>query len=65
MTELDQKFANFTLGKDYPNPIVDLEVSRKKASQTLWDYRKREIVKEENRRILRKHTLKDRRPFGV
>jgi len=63
MTELDQKFANFTLGEDYPKPIVDLEVSRKKASQTLWDYRKRKIVKEENRRILRKHTLKDRRPF--
>ncbi|MCX2718892.1 cryptochrome/deoxyribodipyrimidine photo-lyase family protein [Lentiprolixibacter aurantiacus] len=63
MTELDQKFANFTLGKDYPRPVIDLEVSRKKASQTLWDYRKHRVVKEENRRILQKHTLKDKRPF--
>ncbi|MBT8223534.1 MAG: deoxyribodipyrimidine photo-lyase [Eudoraea sp.] len=60
MTELDQKFSNFTLGEDYPFPIVDLEVTRKKASQTLWDFRKHNEVKEENRRILRKHTLKDR-----
>ena len=63
MTELDQKFADFTLGEDYPLPIIDLEVSRRKASQTLWVYRKRQLVKEENSRILRKHTLKDRRPF--
>ncbi|MCE2613930.1 deoxyribodipyrimidine photo-lyase [Flavobacteriaceae bacterium D16] len=63
MTELDQKFASFTLGEDYPMPIVNLEVSRKKASQTLWDYRKSQAVKEENRRILRKHTLNDRKVF--
>ncbi len=63
MTELDQKFADFTLGLDYPMPIVDLEVTRKSASQILWDFRKRSLVKEENRRILRKHTLKDRNPF--
>ena len=63
MTELDQKFASFTLGEDYPLPIIDLEVSRKKASQTLWEYRKRQSVMEENKRILRKHTLKDRKPF--
>ena len=63
MTELDQKFANFTLGEDYPYPIVDLEVSRKKASQTLWDFRKRAKVKEENQRILRKHTLQNRKAY--
>ena len=63
MTELDQKFADFTLGEDYPYPIVDLEKSRKKAGQTLWNYRKRAKVKEENQRILRKHTLQHRKAY--
>ncbi|RED48242.1 cryptochrome/deoxyribodipyrimidine photo-lyase family protein [Seonamhaeicola aphaedonensis] len=60
MTEMEQQFYNFKLGKDYPKPIVDVETSRRKASDTLWEYRKDKTVLEETKRILRKHTLKSR-----
>ncbi|WP_248723233.1 cryptochrome/deoxyribodipyrimidine photo-lyase family protein [Seonamhaeicola sp. ML3] len=61
MTELEQQFYNITLGEDYPLPIVDLEATRKKAGDTLWNLRKDKTVMEESQRILRKHTLKNRR----
>ncbi|WP_186525867.1 cryptochrome/deoxyribodipyrimidine photo-lyase family protein [Seonamhaeicola sediminis] len=60
MTELEEKFYNFKLGKDYPKPIVDIETSRKKASDILWKFRKDKTVLEETKRILKKHTLKNR-----
>lgn len=63
MTELDQRFNNFTLGTDYPYPIVDLKYSRKRASDALWSMRKEELVKTENKRILRRHTLPNRNNF--
>lgn len=60
MTPLDQQFADFTLGVDYPKPIVDIKISRKKASEILYNMRKDPDVIMETRRILRKHTLSDR-----
>ena len=57
MTPLDQQFNNFELGINYPNPIVDVKVARKKASDTLWNMRKNKEVREESERILKKHTL--------
>ncbi|WP_025743867.1 cryptochrome/deoxyribodipyrimidine photo-lyase family protein [Aquimarina pacifica] len=61
MTLLDQKFANITLGKDYPFPIVDMASTRKKASDTLWNMKNNELVKKESYRILKKHTLPNRK----
>jgi len=58
ITEMEQQLYNFTLGKDYPKPIVDLDTTRKKASDTLWNLRKNRKVKEESARILKKHTLR-------
>ena len=60
MTELDQQFNDFYLGKDYPKPIIDYKTARKKAAKILWDLRKNEKVLIENQRILKKHTLRDR-----
>ena len=60
MTPLDQQFANFELGIDYPKPIVDIKISRKKASNILYKMRKDPEVVMETRRILKKHTLSDR-----
>ncbi len=60
MTEMEQQFYNFKLGKDYPKPIVDLEISRKNAGDALWNLRKDKTVLEESKRILRKHTLRNR-----
>ncbi len=60
MTPLEQQLHGFILGKDYPKPIVDIKKTRKKASDILWNLKKNKIVKEENIRILSKHTLSDR-----
>lgn len=60
MTEMEQQFYNFELGKDYPYPIVDLDTTRKKASDTLWNLRKNKKVREESQRILKKHTLRNK-----
>jgi deoxyribodipyrimidine photo-lyase len=60
MTPLDQQFNNFELGVDYPHPIVDIKVARKKASDLLWSMKKNTEVKKESKRILGKHTLSNR-----
>ncbi|WP_047545596.1 cryptochrome/deoxyribodipyrimidine photo-lyase family protein [Psychroserpens sp. Hel_I_66] len=59
MTELEQQLYNFELGKDYPYPIVDMDKTRKKASDILWNLRKNKKVREESKRIIKKHTLRD------
>ena len=60
MTEMEQEFYNFKIGVNYPYPIVDLESTRKKAGDTLWNLKRDKIVIEEGTRILKKHTLKGR-----
>ena len=61
MTPLDEQFNNFKLGEDYPKPIVDSKITRKKASEILFSMRKNPEVISENYRILKKHTLSDRK----
>lgn len=61
MTPLDEQFNNFKLGIDYPKPIVDFKSARKRATQTLWDMKKDPDVIKENYRILKTHTLLDRK----
>ncbi len=58
MTEMEQQLYNFKLGKDYPKPIVDIEETRKKASDILWNMRTLKKVRSESDRILKKHTLR-------
>jgi deoxyribodipyrimidine photo-lyase len=57
MTYLDQKFNNFELGINYPKPIINMERTRKFASDFLWEMRKNPLVKEESFRILKLHTM--------
>jgi deoxyribodipyrimidine photo-lyase len=52
---MEQQLYNVTIGTDYPNPIVDLETSRKLASDVVWSFRKTDAVKAEGSRILKKH----------
>ena len=56
MTPMEQALAKFELGRDYPEPIVDLSISGKIARKKIWGHRSNEIVKKENQRILRTHT---------
>ncbi len=57
MTPLDQQFNNFELGEDYPKPIVNIKTNRKKALDILWSMKSDIDVIEENKRILKKHTI--------
>ncbi|WP_310558693.1 deoxyribodipyrimidine photo-lyase [Flavobacterium sp.] len=55
MNEMEQQFYNCKIGQDYPEPIVNIEETRKFASDIVWSFRKKEDVKEEGKRILKKH----------
>ncbi|MBK9735249.1 MAG: hypothetical protein IPO92_09885 [Saprospiraceae bacterium] len=52
---IEQQLYHCEIGKDYPIPIVDVEATRKKASELVWSFRKNEDVKTEGKRILAKH----------
>ena len=52
---IDQQLYACEIGKDYPFPIVDIEETRKYASDIVWSFRKQDAVKEEGKRILKKH----------
>lgn len=56
MTTLEQGLHQIEIGKDYPNPIVDLTESGRKARQKIWGHRRNETVRNENQRILKTHT---------
>lgn len=60
LTPLEQMVYEFELGRDYPAPIIDLNSSRKRASDILWNLQKEQRVFLESKRILAKHTLPDR-----
>jgi deoxyribodipyrimidine photo-lyase len=52
---IDQQLYNCEIGKHYPFPIVDVEETRKYASDIVWSFRKNAAVKTEGKRILEKH----------
>ncbi|MFM6969875.1 MAG: deoxyribodipyrimidine photo-lyase/cryptochrome family protein [Sediminibacterium sp.] len=56
MSAIEQAMYGCAIDKDYPSPIVDLELSRKKASDIVWAFKKTDRVKSEGKRILKKHT---------
>lgn len=55
LTMLEQTIYQCEIGKDYPNPIVNLEESRKKALESIWQIRGSHYAKTESVRILKKH----------
>lgn len=61
MTFMEQQMANFILGKDYPAPIVNLQQTRKRAGDILWSMKDENTVIEESFRIIKKHTLSNRK----
>jgi deoxyribodipyrimidine photo-lyase len=56
LSAIEQELYQCKIGKHYPTPIVDLELSRKYASDIIWRFRKTAAVKAEGKRILKKHT---------
>ena len=55
MSAKEQELYQVTIGIDYPCPIVDLESTRKHASDVVWGMRKSSAAKKESVRILKKH----------
>ncbi len=55
LSEVEQQLYKCEIGKHYPKPIVNLEETRKFASDVIWSFRKKDEVKEEGKRILAKH----------
>jgi deoxyribodipyrimidine photo-lyase len=60
LSRIEQQLYDFELDIDYPSPIVDIEATRKYASEMVWSFRKKEAVKEEGVRILAKHVNTNR-----
>lgn len=55
LTAMEQSLYNCQLGKDYPEPIIDLAERAKIARDLLWGYRKQPSVKAEGKRIVNTH----------
>ena len=62
MSLIEQQFYNCEIGKDYPEPIVNIEETRKYASDIVWSFRKKDEVKDEGKRILQKHVTNPNKP---
>lgn len=62
MNEMEQQFYNCKIGIDYPKPIVNIEETRKYASDIVWSFRKNDEVKQEGKRILQKHVTNPNKP---
>ena len=63
MSLIDQESYDCKIGKDYPNPIVDISETYKYAASKLWSIKSNPKVKEESSRILQKHTNANRKAF--
>jgi deoxyribodipyrimidine photo-lyase len=61
MTAMDCVMYRFEKGKDYPNPIIDLNQDIKKHKDIIWNMRSHELVKTENKRILATHVRKKKK----
>lgn len=61
ITPMEEQLYNFRYGVDYPRTIVDLDKSRKTASNLLWNMQKDPLVVQESNRILKRHTLPHRK----
>ena len=57
LSELEQAMYGFTLGKDYPKPVVDLNQSAKLARTKIWAHRKTPEVQKAKRDILKTHVI--------
>ncbi len=59
MSIMEQQLIGFTLGVDYPMPIVSLEEAARFARNELWRVKKSNTAKKFNSAILKKHTQRE------
>lgn len=58
MTKDEQQKYNCIIGIDYPKPIIDLSETSKRANKLLWETKRLDEAKLENKRILQKHSMR-------
>jgi deoxyribodipyrimidine photo-lyase len=56
---MEQLMYGVELGKDYPDPIVDVAKSYKAAQDLLWKWRKRPEVRAQVGHLLARHVRPD------
>ena len=59
LTPIEQLLYHFVPGTDYPLPIVSLEEAQKAATEFWWNFRTHLEVRNDNKRVLAKHTFPD------
>ena len=59
MPPLEAIMLNFDVERDYMLPIVDIGSMARKTSERLWQYRERDDVLREARRIVQRHTMQN------
>ncbi|MCU0418773.1 MAG: DNA photolyase family protein [Cyclobacteriaceae bacterium] len=60
LTDMDQQLYGCVLGRDYPQPIIDIQKTYKRASVELYRMKADGAVRSEAARILKKHTTENR-----
>lgn len=65
ITPMEQAMYNFYVGEDYPSPIINLESTRKHASDEIWGIIQSKPSKKEGQHILKKHTIRGARKKKV
>jgi deoxyribodipyrimidine photo-lyase len=58
LSVMEQELYGLRIGVDYPEPIVDLQATRKIAADEVWGLRKTKKARKESERILNKHVNK-------
>lgn len=58
MTEEEQQQFSCIMGVDYPVPIIKLTETSKTANKLLWETKRLDEAKLENKRILQKHSMR-------
>ena len=61
MTSMEQTFCEVIIGENYPEPIVDLQISSRIARDKIWGHKKHPAVQMEKNRILNTHVNKNRK----
>lgn len=56
ITSMESIFYRFTLGVDYPQPIIDDNIARKQAQDVLYGIKKAATTRAHNAQIIDKHT---------
>lgn len=56
INSMESVLYHFQLGKDYPEPIVNVEEAAAQARDILWQTKRSKEVKNHNQNILKKHT---------